>query len=861
VANTDEREQGPDTGQAPAADDSARQDAVGAGSDGVAAADDAGAAAQPATEPTGDGGGDLPPLPPPWIGADAPTEEMSNLEVARIYLARGWIPLPIRSEYEAAEFTEWKVRARKAESPEISDDDLELFRANTYRRSLKSTFVSWSGGRWIASRPTDEQLLDWFEHKPDRGIFLLTGPGTGLTVLDVDTYKGGAPEPWCSLASIVVTTPRGGVQCYFAEAEAPTDNDWPAPGLDRRGAGGGVAAPAGRATPGRAFTRWSPVLVPWPATELDAVAAAQPPDSAVARKRKVPVTPAHPPASSAPLGPPRLRLSSSALTPLSTMARVLAGPVKDGERTAAAKEIVGMLCRAQPVPDDAAAVLLDMLEQHATGAPPAAQRALRAGWAATLASPVTRAEELVVLVVEAWATLRCDPPWQPSAGPVAEVAASLWRTASANENAKAKIAALPPPPPAPAPTPENPDPDDPQLAQWCPRESDRYTHVKYRQRLSLGRLSIAKLPGWTCRDHHDLGHSLSVWGHGLGPWLDKAIGGLRPGRLIVLGARKAKGGKTAFLHQLVDGLAMLSVERLDLAGSSAPLLMVVWLTEMDLDDLPERGIARYLGVSQGHFQGDDPLQTDVDLVDAYFGNPADKYRRSRKFVRLVEVGELLRVLSDGPALLEYVEELVNGARDLLAAETERQVWPVLVVDPYQRRAENTEETTAAETAIAKLLDTVTDKHGWICLVTSDTTKASATDTLDSKLPPDIVCASVMRGSYAMTHVADVTMALDVETGGEHQDERRAAIYVGVTRGAPGADQPIPFRYWRSLGRFVAVDPTPPTPPSPPPSANPPDSDNPPAPAVRHRFKAESDKPKRRRKAGNRGAHLRSRDHA
>lgn len=756
-----------------------------------------------------------------------PAHDAPPLAWALYYLRAGLgIPLPIRSPAEAQAYAEWNMREWDAAHPQATDPERDEHFRKTLARALKAPMVEWRGGMWVARPPTEDQVATWFGGHPERRVFLLCGPGTGLTAIDVDTYKGGDPAPWLDLASVVVETPSGGLQLWFAEAEVPTDSERLAPGVDCRGRGGGVAAPSGLASPGRAFVRLKLPLRPFPAEALrDAPAPAQP------------------------AGPHALGVVLPTAS-LSTLAQVLRGPCPDGTRNSGAKEIVGMLCRARPVPVDAQAELLALLDQRFADLPPDALSILRAGWADALASPLPRGEALVVAVVEAWATLRCAPAWHPSSGSSAgEVAASLWRHASAEEAARALVPPPPvvqaappePQPPAVQGQPAAPQPDDPALRYWAPREADRYTLQRWRERRAQGRISVARLPPWRARA--DTPHDHSPWGHGLGRWIDRAIGGLRPGRVIILGARKAKSGKTAFVHQLASGLAMLSAER-ELAGGDLPLILTVWVTEMDLDDLPERGLARHLGVSQSTFQGDgDPLE--MDRVDDYLvaeqRGEGDLYSRARaRFTRLVEIGELLRgsppdypPRKDGPELMASVEALVERAAQQLEQETGRRVWRFLVVDPYQRRTEEGLEATEGETGIGKLVRNLADKprphlapHDgestkWIVVMTSDATKASATDEIDPTLPPDIVVTSTLRGSYAVTHHADVTMAIDVEGGPADQDERPAKLYVGVTRGAPGSERPLPLRYWRSLGRFVAVDPSPPTPagpvgPTPPP---------------------------------------------
>lgn len=736
-----------------------------------------------------------------------PPDDAPVLQWALWYLrTRLGIPLPVRAPAEADAAARWAFNAWAQDNPAAAADERAAQWDAILARYAKQPLVEWRAGMWVRDPPDETQLVQWFGAHPDRRVFLLCGPGTGLCVLDVDTYKGGDPSPWIDRATVVARTPSGGLQLWYAEAEVGTDTAKLAPGVDRRGRGGGVAAPCGRASPGRAFERFALPLAPFPA-------------AAIGGRDRQPL-----PADGS--LPAVFTVAAPATGPSSSMAAALRGPVPDGHRTEAAKEIVGVLCRPRPVPPDAAAEALRLLADD--GQVPAGLSLSGSLWRAALDSAQPRPEELVVALVDAWARLRCSPPWRPSNGqPAAQVAASLWRTSIAAETERAAL----PPAPALPPAAEGPPlagaaPDDPTLRRWAPREADRYGLARFRERRAVGRIPVARLPPWVPRGAG--GHELSPWGHGWGPWLDRAIGGLRPGRLIIIGARKAKAGKTAFVHQLASGLAMLSAEREALPGSTAPLLLVVWVTEMDLDDLPERGLARHLGLSQSVFQSPDEHPGDNDLVERYLAMEAagagDLHSRARqRFVRLVELGDLMRGIpeenvpgrKDGPEMMASVEAIVEGAARQLEAETGRAVWRVVVVDPYQRRTEEGEDTTAAETALGKLLRTLTDRHKWITICTSDSTKASATEEIEPGLPPDVVVARVMRGSYAVTHHACVTMAIDVElSAAPDGDERRANVYVGVTRGAPGCDRPLPFRYWRSLGRFVPVDPCPP-PPVPP----------------------------------------------
>jgi len=106
------------------------------------------------------------------------------------------------------------------------------------------------------------------------------------------------------------------------------------------------------------------------------------------------------------------------------------------------------------------------------------------------------------------------------------------------------------------------------------------------------RVSVAALPGWPGGPAH---------GQGWGRALDRALGGLVPARVILLGAAGAKAGKTSFLMQLVDGLALLTAERAEGRGGAGPLLPVLVLSEMTPAALTWRTLGRWVGCSSRIF--------------------------------------------------------------------------------------------------------------------------------------------------------------------------------------------------------------------------------------------------------------------
>lgn len=112
------------------------------------------------------------------------------------------------------------------------------------------------GGAWqTAGLTTVEQAADWIDRYPLCNLGILTGPASGVWVLDVDPVHGGdvalaelerehGPLPY----TYTVRTGSGGSHLYFLLPEdfTPTNGNRLPAGLDTRGAGGQVVAPGSR---------------------------------------------------------------------------------------------------------------------------------------------------------------------------------------------------------------------------------------------------------------------------------------------------------------------------------------------------------------------------------------------------------------------------------------------------------------------------------------------------------------------------------------------------------------------------------------------------------------------------------------
>jgi hypothetical protein len=148
--------------------------------------------------------------------------QAAKIDTARRYLARGWSVLPLRA--------------------------LD-----------KRPLIVWEPLQ--SSRPSAEQVADWFSRWPDANIGIVTGEISNLIVLDIDPKHGGdasldrlerqfGPLP----ATIEVTTGGDGRHFYFAHPGGVLrSRTGLAQGIDLRGDGGYIVAPPSTHPSGRPY--------------------------------------------------------------------------------------------------------------------------------------------------------------------------------------------------------------------------------------------------------------------------------------------------------------------------------------------------------------------------------------------------------------------------------------------------------------------------------------------------------------------------------------------------------------------------------------------------------------------------------
>lgn len=341
----------------------------------------------------------------------------------------------------------------------------------------------------------------------------------------------------------------------------------------------------------------------------------------------------------------------------------------------------------------------------------------------------------------------------------------------------------------------------------APTLAEHYSAERLRKDCARSVFSIAALPFWR-------GASEGA-GHGWGRELDRALGGLVLGRFLVVGAAGAKAGKTSFLMQLADGLALHSAAVL--AGErSGPLFPTFILSEMSAAALTYRTLGRWFGCSSRWFTGAPNLEIEgaENMLDEARTRREDEIRRAQtQAAEELDGGTLAamrrfqrvpHVPGSGADALDRAARTLDAWRAQLQAETGRDVWPVLLVDPIQRFASGNEVEGLNE--LAERLRRIADAgDGRIVLATSDTNKASAKGDADAgSRDAGQEAAAILRGSYALPHAVDAVIILGADaTDGPVPlgAARRVAASVGLNRWGPaGGAAGFAWEPWS--GRFM-----------------------------------------------------------
>lgn len=316
-------------------------------------------------------------------------------------------------------------------------------------------------------------------------------------------------------------------------------------------------------------------------------------------------------------------------------------------------------------------------------------------------------------------------------------------------------------------------------------------------------------------------------GYGWGPVFNQFMGGgLSPGDLVGVGAASAGAGKTAFLMQLADGLA-LRCSRIISGEESGPLTPVLLLSELSPDALARRQLTwavevpGYLpSVSIFRAGQNNPeskplyeearrqLRTHEDAKE--LGEAPGRVFQIRQWQRQVSSSRFLELArktakqtgaSFSVALVEQLRYLVKEWRSLLTESFGGEVWPVVVLDPVQRWQEAGRNELESLNELARALDDAADQDGFIVFFSSDTNKTSAKGELDGD--PMEVGAGLFRGSYTLLHCADVALYLARPEGDARDPVRIVPVRLFKNRHGQSFGEAL-FRWRPRTGKFVPL---------------------------------------------------------
>jgi hypothetical protein len=290
--------------------------------------------------------------------------------------------------------------------------------------------------------------------------------------------------------------------------------------------------------------------------------------------------------------------------------------------------------------------------------------------------------------------------------------------------------------------------------------------------------------------------------HGWGDFMDKLTGGgIAPGSIVGVGAAGTGAGKTAFLMQLLDGLALRSALAAEDPDATAPLTPVLIASEMDREDLECRTLGRLLDVPGHVFAAGESAKRfhKWGWVEEQFNRAEQLMKPGGLFARLVKWQHVARPSLTGPAMVRELEQHADEwVKRIRSAHPGREVIPVIAVDPINRFLPldgRSEVDTLGE--IASLLDELADRRRWVVLVSADTNKTAAKDPTDASAG-----AAVFRGTMQLLHAFDLTLVLAAD---KPDPDGVAPYQVTIDKNRHGrSGVTLQFRWHTKTGlRFVA----------------------------------------------------------
>jgi hypothetical protein len=302
---------------------------------------------------------------------------------------------------------------------------------------------------------------------------------------------------------------------------------------------------------------------------------------------------------------------------------------------------------------------------------------------------------------------------------------------------------------------------------------------------------------------------------GWGKQMSDYLGGVHQGSLIGISANGAGMGKTSYLQQLIDAIALRNSWVVEKNELDEPLMPILVMSELDKYELKLRTLGRYMEIPYSALRSKRRtmrmMNMDEDQAEAFKS-------RAEQFAKDQTLAERLRpwLHTLDPKNREQVRETIESDLFILKTETEikypawkGRVWPVIALDPLQRFVASESDTIMGAGSLAIWLRNLCRRNGYVGFFTSDTNKASAAAnkeglTLDQAQMQTGVEA--FRGSQEIMHAATsaiVLYRLKADDGNPHNLVR--TVYASVVKNRDGLDRVgVSYNWHRPSGLFVEI---------------------------------------------------------
>ena len=302
---------------------------------------------------------------------------------------------------------------------------------------------------------------------------------------------------------------------------------------------------------------------------------------------------------------------------------------------------------------------------------------------------------------------------------------------------------------------------------------------------------------------------------GWGKQMSEYLGGVHQGSCIGISANGAGMGKTSYLQQLLDAIALRNDWVIKNNLLEEPIMPIVIVSELDKYELKLRTLGRYMGVPYSALRSKRRAVRLLKLSE----EEADAFKeQAEAFARGEGLGERFKPwvhILDPKDRAEFRTTLESDLF-ILKSETEisypawkGKVWPVVALDPLQRWVANEGDTILGAGSLAIWFRGVCRKHGYIGFFTSDTNKASAAankEGLTMDQAQSMTGVEAFRGSQEIMHAATAAVVLyRIKDDDANPHDATRTMYASVVKNRDGLDRVgVSYEWHRPTGLFSEI---------------------------------------------------------